>query len=223
MLLVCAFVVPILALILFLWLSGGFQTMHSIDAFRAYVAGFGVWAYLVYWLIQFLAVVLAPIPGNVITVAGGLLFGMVPGILLSLTANYAASFLVFGLCRLLGKSFAQKLLGKHSTNKYYELFTRKRDSFLFLTILFPFFPDDIICMLAGLTTIPISRFAWILMVAKPWGLIAASILGDVGPDLPLPVLIVLGVLGVAVFMLGLCYGDRIENFLRKKVNKGIDK
>ncbi len=193
--------------------------MGSLEEFRAYMDGYGAWAYLVYWLVQFLAVVVAPIPGNVITLAGGVIFGTFTSILLSLTANYAASFLVFGLCRLLGKSFAQKMLGKHSTNKYYELFTRKRDTFLFLTILFPFFPDDVICMLAGLTTIPFARFAWILVVAKPWGLIAASVLGDVGLELPLPVLIVVGVLGVAVFVLGLRYGDQIETFLRRKFRK----
>ncbi|MBP3391656.1 MAG: TVP38/TMEM64 family protein [Clostridia bacterium] len=218
-LLACTLIVPTLALILFLWLSGGFKAMGSLEEFRAYVSGYGGWAHVVYWLAQFLAVVLAPIPGNVITLAGGVMFGTFTSILLSLTANYAASFLVFGLCRLLGKSFAQKFMGKHSTNKYYELFTRKRDSFLFLTILFPFFPDDIICMLAGLTTISFGRFACILVVAKPWGLIAASILGDVGLTLPLPWLIVLGVLAVAIFVLGLRYGDRVESFLRRKFRK----
>jgi uncharacterized membrane protein YdjX (TVP38/TMEM64 family) len=212
-------IVPTLALILFLWFSGGFKAMGSLEEFRTYVAGYGGWAYLVYWLVQFLAVVVAPIPGNVITLAGGLMFGTFISILLSLTANYAASFLVFGLCRLLGKSFAQKFMGKHSTNKYYELFTRKRDTFLFLTILFPFFPDDMICMLAGLTEISFRRFAFILIVAKPWGLIAASVLGSVGLELPLPILIILGILGVVVFVLGLMYGDRVETYIRRKIGK----
>ncbi len=218
-LLICSIVLPILVLCLFLWTSGAFRAMHSLEEFRTYVAGFGIWAYLVYWLVQFMAVVVAPIPGNVVTLAGGVMFGTVPSIVLSLTANYAASFLVFGLCRLLGRSFAQKLLGKYSTNKYYELFTRKRDTFLFLTILFPFFPDDVICILAGLTEIPFRRFALILLVAKPWGLIVASVLGSVGLELPLPILIILGIAGVALFVLGLKYGDRIESFLRRKIGK----
>lgn len=218
-LLICCIVIPTLAVLLFLWLSGAFRMLNSLDAFRSYVASFGMWAYLVYWLIQFMAVVLAPIPGNIVTLAGGLLFGTVPSILLSLTANFAASFLVFGLCRLLGRSFAQRLIGKHSTNKYYELFTRKRDTFLFLTILFPFFPDDMICMLAGLTEISFRRFAFILIVAKPWGLIAASVLGSVGLELPLPILIILGILGVVVFVLGLMYGDRVETYIRRKIGK----
>ncbi len=219
LLLICSIVLPTLALCVFLWASGAFAAMGSLEEFRTYVAGFGVWAYLVYWLVQFMAVVLAPIPGNIVTLAGGVMFGTVPSIVLSLTANYAASFLVFGLCRLLGRSFAQKLLGRHSTNKYYELFTRKRDTFLFLTILFPFFPDDVICMLAGLTEIPFRRFALILLVAKPWGLIAASVLGSVGLELPLPILIILGIVGVTLFVLGLRYGDCIEAFLRRKFGK----
>ncbi len=218
-LLVCSIVLPTLAVLLFLWLSGAFRVLSSLDEFRAYVGSFGIWAYLVYWLVQFMAVVLAPIPGNVVTLAGGVMFGTVPSIILSLTANFAASFLVFGLCRLLGQNFAQKLLGKHSTNKYYELFTRKRDTFLFLTILFPFFPDDMICMLAGLTEISFRRFALILITAKPWGLIVASVLGSVGLELPLPILILLGIAGVAIFILGMIYGDRIESYLRRKIGK----
>lgn len=218
-LIVCSVILLTFALCVFLWATGAFRAMDSLEAFRAYVAGFGPWAYVVYWFVQFIAVVVAPIPGNIITLAGGIMFGLIPGIVLSLTANYAASFLVFGLCRLLGRSFAQRLLGKYSTNKYYELFTRKRDTFLFLTILFPFFPDDAICMMAGLTEISFRRFALILLVAKPWGLIAASVLGAVGMELPFPVLILLGVLGVVLFILGLQFGDRIEIYLRRRFGK----
>ncbi len=43
-------------------------------------------------------------------------------------------------------------------DKYLEVIRRKRDIFLILVFLFPFFPDDLICILAGLTDIPLHRF-----------------------------------------------------------------
>ncbi len=191
--------------------------MGSIDAFRTYVDRFGIWAYLIYWIVQFMAVVFVPIPGNVITVAGGALFGFWMSTVLSLTANFAASFLMFGLVRLMGQSFVRSFMGKHKTSRYFELFTRKRDSFLFLTILLPFFPDDLICMLAGLTEIPFRKFALILFAAKPWGLIISTVVGVVGINLPLPWMIALGALGAALFVCGLLFGERIERFLRKRI------
>lgn len=209
---------PLLGLVLFLWRTGAFQAMRSVEEFRAYIERFGIWAYLIFWLIQFISVVVAPIPGNVVTVVGAVAFGFWWGTLLSVTANFCASILVFVLVRRFGQNFARRLAGKHMT-RYHELFTRKRDSFLFLTILLPFFPDDVICMLAGLTEIPFTRFLIILITAKPWGLIVSSAAGAIGTQMPLPVLIIFGILCILLFVFGLKYGDRVEEWMRLRIGK----
>ncbi len=49
--------------------------------------------------------------------------------------------------------------------------------FLTLAFLFPFFPDDLLCILAGLSSLSFRCFAVIVLLARPWGLLFASALG----------------------------------------------
>ena len=57
---------------LFLWQTGFFTAMQSVEGVQAYIEGFAPYSHLVFFLFQFLSVVLAPIPSNVSALAGGL-------------------------------------------------------------------------------------------------------------------------------------------------------
>ena len=65
------------------------------------------------------------------------------------------------------------------------LIREKQEVFLFLALLFPFFPDDMLCILAGLTSIPTRRFAVLVLLTRPWGLVFAALLGSGAFSLPL--------------------------------------
>lgn len=71
----------------------------------------------------------------------------------------------------------EQLVSRKVADKYLELIQRKRDIFLILVFLFPFFPDDLICILAGLTDIPLRRFVVIVLFTRPWGLLVSCALG----------------------------------------------
>ena len=85
--------------------------------------------------------------------------------------------------------------------------------FLFLTMLFPFFPDDVICILAGLTQMPLIRFILIMAAARPWGLVFAALLGSGVIHLPLWGWIALVLAMAAVFCLTLHKSRQIEDWL----------
>ena len=94
--------------------------------------------------------------------------------------------------------------------------------FLFLTMLFPFFPDDALCMLAGLTNISLGRFTAIMILARPWGLIVAALLGSGSLSLPIWAWVILGAVGVCIFYFALKYSSEIEDKLftfARKVTK----
>ena len=82
--------------------------------------------------------------------------------------------------------------------------------------LFPFFPDDVLCILAGLTRIPAARFAVIALITRPWGLLFAAAVGSGGISLPVWGWALIAIGGVALFLLGLRYGDAIEERILKK-------
>ena len=168
------------------------------------------------FLLQFLSVVLAPIPSNLSAAAGGMLFGTWPSFFLTIAAVLSASLLVFLLARALGQSFADRLVSRAISDKYLSIVRAKTDTFLILAFLLPFFPDDLLCILAGLTAISTPRFLVIVVLTRPWGLLVASALGGATLTLPLWAMVLLGIIGVAVFLLGMKYGDRWEESILKK-------
>ena len=89
--------------------------------------------------------------------------------------------------------------------------------FLFLTLLFPFFPDDALCILAGLTSIPTARFFLIMAVARPWGLAVAALVGSGAIRLPVWGWCALFVAMCAVFFFAMKYSAQIEEALLRAV------
>lgn len=169
---------------LFLWQSGFFAAAGSQESLRAYIVDFSPYSHLCFFLIQFLSVILAPIPSNISALAGGVLFGTWVSFLLTFSAVTAGSLLVFSLARGLGRDAVTRLVGRKVSEKYLDVIHAKTDIFLVLAFLFPFFPDDVLCILAGLTQISFRRFAGIILCTRPWGLLFASALGGASFSIP---------------------------------------
>ena len=203
----------------FLWRSGFFAAATSQEALRAYIQQFAPYSHLCFFLLQLLSVVLAPIPSNVTALAGGVLFSTLPAFLMTYAAVALGSVLVFALARGLGREAVNRFVGRKVSEKYREVIQSKTDIFLILAFLFPFFPDDVLCILAGLTNIPLGRFAVIVLAARPWGLLVASALGGASLSLPWWGMALIGVCGVILFLLGIKYGDRVEESVLRRLRR----
>lgn len=203
-----------------LYRSGFFAAVGSMEALRQYIDRAAPYSYIVFFLIQFLSVILAPIPNNITALAGAALFGTWWAFALTFGAVLLGSIVVFLLARVIGQPFAQRFVGKKVSERYLELLRNKQGVFLILVFLFPFFPDDLICILAGLTDIKTKKFFFIVLFTRPWGLLVACLFGGSALSLPGWAMVVLGICGVAVFLVCLKYGDRLERkllaFIRRR-------
>ena len=189
----------------------------TLQELQAVIAQAGPFAGIVYFVIQLLSVVFAPVPSNVTMLAGALVMGFWPAMLLGMAAIWLGSMLVFLAARKLGRKAVQRYVNRGVLEKYMPLIQEKQEMFLFLTLLFPFFPDDVLCILAGLTTIPTRRFAVLMLAARPWGLVFAALLGSGAMKLPLWAWAVLGAVLIAVFVLAMKYSRQIEDALLRFV------
>ncbi|WP_294547862.1 VTT domain-containing protein [uncultured Pseudoflavonifractor sp.] len=201
---------------LFLWNTGFFAAAKSLEGIQDYIARFSPYSHLVFFLVQLASVVIAPIPSNITAAGGALLFGMWPAFLLTAGAVVLGSAAVFWLARILGQSFAGRFVSQKVSDQYLDLIRRKRDVFLALVFLFPFFPDDLICILAGLTDISFSRFLVIVVLTRPWGLLVASAVGGSVISIPIWAMVLIGLAGLALFLVAMKYGDRWEAWLLEK-------
>ena len=203
----------------FLYSTGFFQAAASLEELRAYIGRFAPCSYLFFFLVQFLSVVLAPIPSNITAAAGGVLFGTWPAFLLTFGAVVTGSLLVFWLARVLGRDFADWLVSRKLSGKYQAVLHAKAPVFLTLAFLFPFFPDDMLCILAGLTSLSFRRFVVIVLLTRPWGLLFASALGGSTLGLSPWAMVPIAFLGLGLFLLGMKYGDRLEEIVLNRLKE----
>jgi uncharacterized membrane protein YdjX (TVP38/TMEM64 family) len=147
------------------------------DAFIRYVEGFGVWTVLILILIQIITVVIPILPTTVGCIAGVVIFGPWFGFLY----NYIGICLGSVASFLLSKRFGSGLVKKFVSKKYFEKYIgccsdqKKFNRIFTLSILIPGAPHDVLCYLAGLTRMSVSRFIGVIMLCKPLTLILYSV------------------------------------------------
>lgn len=202
-----------------LYATGFFEAAGSQEKLGEYIARCAPWSHLAYFGIQLASVIIAPIPSNITAAAGAYLFGLWPSFLLTWGAVAAGSAVVFLLARGLGQQFAGQFVSEKLSGKYLDMIRRKRDVFLALAFLFPFFPDDILCILAGLTDIPFKRFFLLVAAFRPWGLLVSCLVGSATVSIPWWGMVLLGAAGIAAFLLAMRYGDRLEDAVMKRLEK----
>ncbi len=152
--------------IYFLKVSGFLDKIDSVAKFRAYIQTFGGYAVLIFVLIQFLQVVVLPIPSFVTVGAGVLLFGAFWGAVYSCLGIITGSIVAFFIGRKLGVKVAVWLMGKDNLNKGLSLIKGKDKIALTFMFLFPFFPDDLLCFVAGITSISEKFFVSMILLTR---------------------------------------------------------
>lgn len=212
-----AAVILVLGLLWMLWSTGFFAAANSLEDLHQYIQQFAPYSHLVFFIIQLASIIIAPIPSNLTAAAGGLLFGTTAAFLLSTAATILGSVIVFQLSRTLGGPFVSHFISQGNLNRYGEVLRKKRDTFLLLAFLFPFFPDDLICIMAGLTQISFRRFLFLVVIGRPWGLLAAAAVGGSTLQIPLEGMVLLGLAGLVILILAMRYGDRFEDVIIEKL------
>ena len=196
-----------------LYRSGVFEKIGSVEELQALIDSAGPMASIVYFLLQMMTVIVAPIPSNITMMAGALALGFWEAVTLGVLAVIAGSVTVFLVARALGRKAMQRFLDKGVMDKYLPVIEEKQDMFLFLTLLFPFFPDDALCILAALTQIPLKRFVLIMALARPGGLIFSALLGSGVISMPAWGWVLIGLPMVLIFILAMKYSSQIEEKL----------
>lgn len=194
------------------------EITFSLDKFREYIISSGNLGVLLIIFFQMLQTIIAPIPGEVIQIATGYIYGSGLGLIYITSGLLLGSMVVFYFTRFIGANFVKKLIKRKNMNWVEEL----TDSTKFSIILFIFFaipglPKDFLIYIAGLTAIKASKFFTILIVARlPW-LLASVCIGSTMNNENYTVSIIIALVAVILFAIGLFYKDKIINKVSLKI------
>lgn len=196
-----------------------FRIVQNPDELQETIRHKGPWAPFLFIFIQTLQVVIAPIPGNVTTMAGGLLFGPVLGFLYGSIGLILGSSSAFFIARFYGTPFVIKFAGKENYEKYSRYLTKKSQLALFLLFLLPFFPDDMLCILAGISSLSYGTFLLFVIFARLPGVYVSVFIGNGTLKLPVWAWIIIGVFSLALVYVSARYGDKIQDAFLSKMKK----
>ena len=141
--------------------SGNMQ--ETVD----YINSFGAWAIIFSFLLDVLINALGFLPSIFVSTANGLLFGIVPGIIVSWLAETAGVIISFVLMRTILRSSAEKIIAKSKYLKKADDFSGK-NGFKVMLILraMPYFPSGILTALGAVSRISLKDYALANLIGK---------------------------------------------------------
>lgn len=147
----------------------------GVDRLVERVQNAGAAGVLIVLGMQFLQVVVAFIPGEVVQIAAGLMYGPLLGTLVILVGCVISSSVVYKLVHVLGAPFVQGMVSTEHLEKFraFEA-SGKLDIIVFVLFLIPGMPKDVFTYIVPLTDMPYKKFIVLTTVGRIPGVVAST-------------------------------------------------
>ena len=156
--------------------TGVWEKINSIEKLKAIVESGGVFSFIIFIFLQILQTTILQIPAIFVTIAGTLVFGRWIAFILSFIAVMIGSIIMFWIGRKAGRKFLNWLAGNEADRWIKRMSCGKY--LFFLMMVFPLFPDDILCVIAGLTNMSFSYFILTNLIARSMGIACTVFFGS---------------------------------------------
>jgi len=218
-LIVSALIIGAIILTVYLILRRYGLTDLSREEIQQFISSTGAVAPLVFIGLSFAQVTLVPIPGAVTIIAGSYLFGALLSFVYSYIGMTLGGFFAYALGKWLGRPYINWLAGgKEQADGWIKKLKGRENAYLFFAFLLPFFPDDLLCSVAGIL-IGFGAFTVMQIITRATS-IGFTLLITSGEVIPynawgIAVISVIGVCAVTIFILGIKYADKFSALFDK--------
>ena len=153
---------------------------------------------------QFLQIIVAFIPGEVVQLAAGLMYGPLFGSIIILLGCVISSSIIFKLVHMLGAPFVQGMVSTEHLEKF-RAFEKsgKLDVVVFILFLIPGMPKDVFTYIVPLTDMPYKKFITLTTIGRIPGVVGSTYAASgfangeiIGPVVVLVVLAVIAVVAI---------------------------
>lgn len=194
--------------------TGVLAKCNSVEALRTMIRDTKQWGVLVYIGLVLFEVLFLPIPSAIIALLGTMLYGATYAFIFMTIGTIVGSIITFMLGKIFGRKLCVWVMGEEKTDKYATLINEKGRMLFLIAMLFPFFPDDIICLIAGITSMSYRYFILSISLTRPVMIAVMCYSGELIPfsGWGIPVWIALFVVTMIVFVIV----ARLKNKLLRK-------
>lgn len=200
-----------------------FKKFNSLQEVKNLIKSAGFWSYSVFAVLQFLQVTLLPLPASLTTIAGVIIFGPFIAFIISTLSIILGSLFAYFCGKFLKEKVLKNFLTKKTKN--YQKIFENGNLIFFIMMLFPFFPDDILCIFAGLTNMDFKFFLLTNLFTRPIGLFCLCFLGS-GKIIPfsswgIAVWAIIAIIFIVLTVFYLKYKKKIIAFLKNFYKKHL--
>lgn len=190
------------------------------DALRSWILGLGAWGPAAFIGLQVLQVVVFVVPGEVVQIVGGYVFGFWLGSLYTIVGIALGTFFNFYVGRILGRPFVESVFDREKIEGIERVTgSGKGAAGFFLLFLIPGIPKDVLCYVAGMSTLRLPAFLGVSMSGRLPGILGSAFMGGAAYAGKWgAAFIVLGAAAV-LFALGVIFKDRIQGFIARILRK----
>lgn len=147
------------------------------EQLTAILNSFGATREIAFITLQILQVLAAPIPGQLLGLVGGYLFGFWQGLALTMLGLTIGSSMAIGIGRIFGERIVRKVV----PSRIFATFdTLVQDGGLwnfFMIFLLPALPDDAVCLIAGLTRLAFWKLVLVCAIGRLPGMAVLTFVG----------------------------------------------
>lgn len=192
------------------------EVFRDPESIQEWIAAVGAEARAIFVLVQAFQVIVFIVPGEVVQIAGGYLFGIAEGALWSTAGIFLGATVNYWVGRWAGRAFIERFLSPAALERFQAIAVSPRARLgFFLLFVIPGIPKDVLCYVAGGAIMGFPGFMAISTIGRLPGIIGSAVIG--GTAAQEQWLISAAVFGLAVllFLLGLAYRKQAEALVER--------
>lgn len=180
------------------------------DQLKRFVEQQGAYAIAAFICLQVFQVIVAAVPGEIVQVAGGYLFGTFWGAAFLVSGLIVGSLAAFFAARLLGFRLLKIIVSAPKRERLFTLISSsKSELVLFILYLLPGLPKDVLTYVAGLTPVNPWRFLAISTLGRLPALVVSCYIGASLERENYWAVVVVSALSALLILSGMLFKDRI--------------
>lgn len=193
------------------------SVISNTEEFRDFILSYGNTGVLVFMAFQISHIIIPVIPGEIVQIAGGYVYGTILGSVFLLIGTAIGTVGVFYISRTVGYPIVKIFVSKENMERFAFLSnSSKIEAVMFALFLIPGIPKDALIYIAGLTPIKPLRFILISLVARTAGIIGSAFIGANLLEKDYRTVIIMTIISVLIFAIGIVFRKKILSNLNHR-------
>ena len=196
------------------------RTEEGKEAVERIMDRLGWFGPVVFVAAEITQILLALIPGGPVEMIGGALFGPVEALILCEISIFLATVIIYNLVKKIGRPMVNMFVSEDKFKKFKFLHDEKKlELVVFIFLMIPGTPKDVITYIASLTDIKPVRFYIIAPLARIPALVLCVLFGDSLQNRQYVLAIVVMSITAVVGITGILLNNKITAMRREKVER----